>query len=36
MIGDRENDIKAGINASCKTVLIENSGENYGQTETKR
>ena len=31
MIGDGENDIKAGINAGCKTVLIGNGDENYGQ-----
>ena len=36
MIGDGENDIKAGINAGCKTVLIGYSNENYGQTESKR
>ena len=35
MIGDGENDIKAGINAGCKTVLIGESSENYGQTESK-
>lgn len=34
MIGDGENDIKAGINAGCKTVLIENGDENYGQMMT--
>ena len=31
MIGDGESDIKAGINAGCKTVLIGNGNENYGQ-----
>ena len=30
MIGDGENDVKAGQNAGCKTVLIGNS-EDYGQ-----
>lgn len=35
MVGDGENDIKAGINAGCKTVLIGNNGENFGQTESK-
>ena len=35
MIGDGENDVKAGINAGCKTVLIGESNENYGQTESK-
>lgn len=34
MIGDGENDIKAGINAGCKTVLIGDSGETSGQTIT--
>lgn len=34
MIGDGENDIKAGINANCKTVLIGNGDENYGQMMT--
>lgn len=32
MIGDGENDVKAGINAGCKTVLLGNGDENYGQT----
>ncbi len=32
MIGDGENDIKAGINAGCKTVLLSDDDENYGQT----
>lgn len=32
MIGDGENDIKAGINAGCKTVLIGAREENLGQT----
>lgn len=34
MIGDGENDVKAGINAGCKTVLLSNGKENYGQTVT--
>lgn len=34
MIGDSENDVKAGNNAGCKTVLLNNGNENYGQTET--
>lgn len=34
MIGDGENDVKAGINAGCKTVLLSDNDENYGQTET--
>lgn len=33
MIGDGENDVRAGINAGCKTVLLGNGDENYGQTE---
>lgn len=32
MVGDGENDVKAGIAAGCKTVLI--GSDNYGQTET--
>ncbi len=32
MVGDSENDIKAGQNAGCKTALIGN--ETYGQTVT--
>ena len=35
MVGDGENDIMAGINAGCKTVLIGRRDENYGQTECK-
>lgn len=31
MVGDGENDIKAGKSAGCKTVLIGNSCHNYGQ-----
>ena len=34
MIGDGESDVKAGINAGCKTVLLSNSDENYGQLVT--
>lgn len=34
MIGDGENDVKAGINAGCKTVLLSTGNENYGQTVT--
>lgn len=32
MVGDGENDVKVGINAGCKTVLLSNSDEDYGQT----
>ena len=32
MVGDGENDVKAGINAGCKTVLLSNGNEGYGQT----
>lgn len=32
MVGDGENDIQAGINAGCKTVLLSNGNERYGQT----
>ncbi len=31
IIGDGENDIKAGLNAGCKTALITNEIVNYGQ-----
>ena len=34
MIGDSESDIKAGINAGCKAVLIGNSDEDFGQIMT--
>lgn len=34
MIGDSENDIKAGIAAGCKTALISENGEYFGQTVT--
>lgn len=34
MVGDGENDVKAGYNAGCKTVLIENESEDYGQSVT--
>ena len=33
MVGDRGIDIKAGLDAGCKTALVENSGE-FGQTVT--
>ena len=32
MVGDGKNDVQAGRNAGCKTVLIGN--ENYGQDES--
>lgn len=31
MVGDSENDIKAGRNAGCKTAFINSKFENYGQ-----
>ena len=34
MVGDGENDVKAGINAGCKTVLLSDGDESYGQDET--
>ena len=34
MVGDGENDIKAGIAAGCQTALIDCKGRNYGQTVT--
>ena len=36
MIGDGENDIKAGIAAGCKTVLLSDTEADYGQTMTVR
>ena len=29
MIGDGENDIKAGIAAGCRTVLVNGEGSDY-------
>lgn len=34
VVGDGENDIKAGLNAGCKTALISENSENYNQTVT--
>ena len=34
MIGDSENDILAGFNAGCKTILINSEQEDYGQNIT--
>ena len=34
VVGDGENDIRAGINAECKTALIGKENEDYGQTKT--
>ncbi len=34
MVGDGENDVKAGIAAGCQTALISENRENFGQTET--
>ena len=34
MVGDGENDVKAGINAGCKTVLLSSGNESFGQTVT--
>ena len=34
MVGDGENDIRAGRSAGCKTALIGDGGEDYGQTVT--
>lgn len=31
MVGDGENDIKAGMAAGCKTVLLSTTGEEFGQ-----
>ncbi len=32
MIGDSENDIQAGINAGCKTVLVNQENNDFNQT----
>ena len=32
MVGDGENDIKAGQNAGCRTALINTECEFFGQT----
>ncbi len=34
MVGDGENDIKAGIAAGCRTALISEHNEDFGQTVT--
>ena len=34
MVGDGENDIKAGITAGCKTALINEKSGSYGQDIT--
>lgn len=34
MIGDGVNDIKAGISAGCRTILLSDGNENYGQNVT--
>lgn len=34
MVGDRENDVKAGINAGCRTALITEKSEALGQEVT--
>lgn len=34
MIGDSENDILAGLNAGCESILISNENVNYNQSNT--
>lgn len=34
MIGDSQNDILAGMNAGCKTILISDNNEDFGQDYT--
>ena len=34
MIGDGENDVKAGLAAGCRTGLLDREGQNFGQTIT--
>lgn len=36
MVGDGENDIKAGIAAGCKTAMIANEGKEFGQMLTQK
>lgn len=36
MVGDGENDVKAGLNAGCKTALIGQSKENIGQLVSEK
>ena len=36
MVGDSENDVKAGLNAGCKTALIGQSKENIGQLVSEK
>jgi len=36
MVGDGENDVKAGLNAGCKTVLIGQGKENIGQLVSEK
>lgn len=35
MVGDGENDIRAGINAGCRTALVGNNRGDYGQMVTE-
>ena len=34
MVGDGENDVKAGLHAGCRTALLGDENEDYGQTAT--
>lgn len=36
MVGDGENDVKAGLNAGCKTALIGQGKENIGQLVSEK
>lgn len=36
MVGDGENDVKAGIAAGCRTALIGHEGESFGQNVSAR
>ena len=36
MVGDGENDVKAGLNAGCKTALIGQSKDNIGQLVSEK
>ena len=36
MVGDGENDVKAGLNAGCKTALIGQDQDNIGQLVSEK
>ena len=36
MVGDGENDVRAGLNAGCRTALIGQGKENIGQNVSEK